>query len=110
MEFFYIIGSIGESGYLSCCRGVDLELLELLGTEYLIEHIISEHQKEVHKKAYWSYTADILKALAESMGVEVERRYADIISNKPVDNRTGDEIALDVITRAGLKVKNDDTV
>lgn len=32
-------------------------------------------------------------------------RYSDIIYPKPVDSRTGDEIALDVIQRLDLKVE-----
>lgn len=31
-------------------------------------------------------------------------RYVDMINPQPVDNRTGDEIALDVINKLGLKV------
>ena len=31
-------------------------------------------------------------------------KYLDLIAKKPVDNRTGEEIAADVIKKCGLKV------
>lgn len=34
----------------------------------------------------------------------INMRYHDIISLGPVDNRTGDEIVIDIVTRLNLKV------
>lgn len=31
-------------------------------------------------------------------------KFADIINPKPVDNRTGEEIAADIIKRSGIEV------
>ena len=31
-------------------------------------------------------------------------KFEDVINPKPVDNRTGDEIAADIINRAGIEV------
>lgn len=47
----------------------------------------------------------MLKAMAEDKTLTC--RYADIMFNKEeeVDNRSGDEIAADIIIRAGLKFK-----
>lgn len=60
------------------------------------------YQEEV---AYRVYVADSLYYQAENK--QLTKRYMDIIRPKPVDTRTGDEIALDVITRLGLKVDNE---
>lgn len=49
--------------------------------------------------------AELLKATAESLGVSVNKNYIDIIEVREVEEKTGDEIALDVIKRAGLKVR-----
>ena len=37
-------------------------------------------------------------------GSYMTNKLSDILDPKPVDNRTGDEIAADIIKRAGLEV------
>lgn len=37
-------------------------------------------------------------------GTYMTSKYVDLINRKPVDSRTGDEIAADVIKKCGLKV------
>lgn len=71
----------------------------------MIEHVVAEHDRMMHEKVYRSYMADLLKVLCESMGGTVSERYIDLIREEPQDTMTGDEIALKVIERAGLKVK-----
>lgn len=51
------------------------------------------------------YVTDILKGLS---GANV--RYFDWIDRKPVDNRTGAEIAAEVMQKAGLKLKGGETI
>lgn len=50
------------------------------------------------------YTVNNIQRLAG--GVSIGKRYHDIVSgiDKPRDTRTGEEIAADVIKRAGLEV------
>lgn len=55
------------------------------------------------------YVTDALRAISESTakyagGPYVQARYADVIKPKPKDTRTGNEIAADVIKKAGLKL------
>ena len=53
----------------------------------------------------------MLKGLAEANGLTVNGRYLDLIDFKNKnDARTGDEIAIDIIKRCGLKVKNNEFV
>lgn len=57
--------------------------------------------------AYKIYTTDALKAVTVNTarfngGSEMKIRFVDLIDKKQVDTRTGDEIALDVIEKAGL--------
>lgn len=52
---------------------------------------------------------DALQAISESAakyagGPYIQTRYADVIKPKPKDTRTGNEIAADVIKKAGLKL------
>lgn len=58
---------------------------------------------------YRVYMTDAAKAFVGNTarangGQELTRRWVDLIDIKPTDNRTGDEIALDVINKAGLKL------
>lgn len=59
--------------------------------------------------AYRVYVTDTLKTIAENTakyagGGYPTKRYADVIKPVPVDRRTGEEIAADVIKKCGLKV------
>ena len=59
--------------------------------------------------AYRIYVADCLRILTENTakiggGSYITAKLADIINPKPVDNRTGEEIAADIIKRAGIEV------
>lgn len=57
------------------------------------------------------YVTDTLKLIAENTsnivrGSSPADRYVDMIKRRPVDRRTGEQIAADVIKKAGLKVVN----
>lgn len=77
----------------------------MYGSNYVIEHVIAEHNDRAEKRLYRCYTTDMLKAIAEGMGATVNSRFVDSLNNEPQDETTGDEIALDIIKRAGLKGK-----
>ena len=51
------------------------------------------------------YTTDMLRVVAMGQRVQSVQRYAELIDHAPKDTRSGEEIAADVITRCGLKVK-----
>ena len=70
----------------------------------MIDHVLAEHNIRMEEKVYRSYTADLLKTIAESVGATVSCRYNDLINHQKEEEKTGDEIALEVIQRAGLKV------
>ena len=61
---------------------------------------IRQYEKEV---AYKFYMSDLL--FFQARGKTQEKRFADLFFNKEkIDPRSADEIALDVIKRAGLHV------
>ena len=68
-----------------------------------MDFIIAFFEKEQEELAYRIYMTDALKALG---GLNI--RYYDILARqrKPQDNRSGTEIAADVIKRCGLVVKS----
>ena len=82
----------------------------MFGRTYVLEHCVKSIREEAEFKAFKVYVTDLLKPIAEFCGAEVNYRYADIISMEKKDTRTGDEIALEVIRNAGLKVKEDDII
>ena len=66
----------------------------------------NQHQRDL---AYRIYVTDCLRMATEntakmSQGSYNAERFYDIINPKPVDNRTGEEIAADIIKRAGIEV------
>ena len=66
----------------------------------------NQHQRDL---AYRIYVTDCLRMVAEntaklSQGTYTATRFYDIISQKPVVNRPGEEIAADIIKRAGIEV------
>ena len=66
----------------------------------------NHHQRDL---AYRIYVTDCLRMATEntakmSQGSYTAARFYDIINPKPVDNRTGEEIAAEIINRAGIEV------
>lgn len=81
-------------------------MLELLGADYVIDHVISEHNRRFEERAFRNYMGDLLKVLAEGKIAQIQYRYADLIDeSKEKNEKTADEIALEVIAKAGLKGK-----
>lgn len=86
-------------------RTINLEMLNLMGSIYVIEHVIAEYEIESEEKFYKTYITDLLKTLAEINNITVSGRFIDLLNISPEPEKTGDEIAKDIIERAGLKVK-----
>ena len=66
----------------------------------------NHHQRDL---AYRIYVTDCLRIISENTaktggGSYITAKFSDIINPKPVDNRTGEEIASDIIKQAGIEV------
>lgn len=66
----------------------------------------NQHQRDL---AYRIYVTDCLRIISENTakmggGSYITAKFPDIINPKPVDNRTGEEIAADIIKLAGIEV------
>ena len=66
----------------------------------------NQHRRDL---AYRIYVTDCLRIISENTakmggGSYITAKFADIINTKPADNRTGEEIAADIIRRAGIEV------
>lgn len=74
-----------------------------------MRYAIARYQSQQRDLAYRIYVADCLRIISEntakmSNGSYVTAKFSDIISHKKVENRTGEEIAADIIKRAGIEV------
>ena len=74
-----------------------------------MRYAIARYQSQQRDSAYRIYVTDCLRIASENTakmvgGSYITAKFADIINPKPVDNRTGEEIAANIIKRAGIEV------
>ena len=74
-----------------------------------MRYAMARYQSQQRDLAYRIYVTDCLRMVAKntsimSQGTYMESRFYDTINPKPVDNRTGEEIAADIIKQAGIEV------
>ena len=74
-----------------------------------MRYAIARFQSQRRDLAYRIYVADCLRIISENTakvggGSYITAKFADIINPKPADNRTGEEIAADIIKQAGIEV------
>lgn len=74
----------------------------------MIDHVLAEHKNRSHERLYRIYTSDMLKSISEFCGNEVYYKYSDLIKPREEEAETGDEVALRVIKRIGLKGKQNE--
>lgn len=67
-----------------------------------MRYVLAELEKEQRTEAYRIYITDSMYYKAQNKYITV--RYYDLLQPKELDDRTGDEIAQDVINRLGLIV------
>lgn len=80
-------------------------MVNLLGTGYVADYCISRFRKRQEEKLYRAYIADALMTLNNNLarafgGNIISTRYSDL--GKPAETRSGDDIAVDIMQRAGL--------
>lgn len=80
-----------------------------LGTKAIISTLPEKLKQDVENELYREYISECLRMLTESTAKIVSNSYMsvsyyDIINPKAKDNRTAEEIVIDVITKAGLEV------
>lgn len=70
-----------------------------------MRYAIARRKKEQRDEAYRIYITDALYSLTNNH--KMLKRYKDVLdaleSNKAIEARSGDEIAIDIIKRAGLQ-------
>lgn len=75
----------------------------------MIDHCVAEFQQRQKVLAYQRYVADGIKVISENTakfvgGSYLTKYFVDLINHQE-DERTGDEIAEEIIRKAGLTLK-----
>ena len=74
-----------------------------------MRYAVARLKEKQRDEAYRIYITDSLKLITENTahfvegGQYITKRWIEVVENKPTDNRSGEEIAMDVIKRAGLR-------
>ncbi len=76
----------------------------------MIDHCVSLFNKRAKEESYKNYIADTLKLINDNLakrigGSFIQARYSELTKRNNEPEKSGDEIARDIIRRAGLKVK-----
>lgn len=110
MGFFYFVGCCGAEAW--DYTGINLEMLDLIGKGYIVDHCVSLFENRAKERLFQIYITDTLKCLNDNVakvfgGATLKMRYYDLLESgkKTESEKTGDEIALEIIRKAGLKVK-----
>ena len=74
-----------------------------------MRYAIARYQSQRRDLAYRIYVAECLRMINENAASGggssyMAVKFEDVINPKHVDNRTGEEIAADIIKRAGIEV------
>ena len=101
---------MGADWYLTCVKTIRLDLLDLFGSDYVIEHCTSEYLEKAKEKERTYYIANCLKNINEIIANQFGGKYLSIglkeaLEPEKENTRTGDDIARDIIKRAGLSVQ-----
>lgn len=78
----------------------------------MIDHALAFLRREREEELYRSYLAETVRLAGEDIarltgGQYLAKSWSELISPEMPDERSGDEIAADVIRKAGLKLKGD---
>lgn len=96
-------------------------MIDLLGRRYIIEHIASDYRRRKRYEAFQIYVTDVLKGIADlnlkyfsrdNTAEYITRRFYEVLNPAKIDTRSADEIASDVLKRAGLSLSggNDERI
>lgn len=83
-------------------------MLDLYGSGYVFEHVLSSIQQEQRQRRYQNYIADVLRLMGENVaglchGMYITTKWSDMADPQKQEERNADDIARDIIKRAGLR-------
>lgn len=101
---------MGEREFKECIQSIRLDLLELFGRGYVIEHCVSAFVKMQEDKAFRVYVTDALKAIADNTarqvkGATLSKRFVDLITPEPSAEEIADNEQRAQETISGIRRK-----
>ena len=74
-----------------------------------MRYAVARYQRDRRDMAYRIYVTDCLRMITQNTAHKegdryITAKYSELIDPNPKETRTGDEIAADVIKRAGIEV------
>ena len=99
---------MGAEDYFRHCQSINLDFLRVYGRRYVAEHVIAAVKEDAEERRYRAYITDALMIITENTaryagGKHLTKRW--YAKYEPKDERTPDEIAIDVIKNAGLTLQ-----
>lgn len=70
-----------------------------------MRYVKAKYEEYKEEMTYRIYLSETLYQSARGNGLNMH--FTDVLEPKPVDTRTADEIALETIAKAGLKLENE---
>ena len=100
---------MGADRYGEYIQSIRLDLLELFGSGYVIQHCISAFTKEQKETAYRTYVTDALKVIAENTarfngGMTMNARFAEIIA--PPSQEEDSITAVEIVDNIRKKIRS----
>ena len=88
---------MGADGFAECLDTIRIDLMDILGKGYIIQHCVAFLKNKAVYKAYQICVTDALKVIAENTahangGLTLNMRFADVISDEQPEERTEEEI------------------
>lgn len=68
-----------------------------------MKYVVASYESHIDDLKYRHYVANSLQA--NPQGKWITATFEEVLNPKPVDNRTGDEIVIDMIKKHGFKPK-----
>lgn len=110
---------MGAAEYFKLIQDIRLDMLDLCGSSYVIEHCMAAFSVSQERKLYQSYVAECMRVITENtaglskQGKYITMRYMDIIKPQKEetqkDTRSAEEIIASIKSKLGRKeVKNDE--
>ena len=88
---------MGAESYAECLETINIDLLQILGKSYIIQHCVAFLKNRAILRAYQTYVTDALKVIAENTAGTgkahtLNMRFADLISEEKPEERTEQDI------------------
>lgn len=86
--------------------------MEIHGRGYVVDHCVAAYMRDLEEARYRAYVTDALMSIAQNTcnfagGSTMSGRWYQ--GGRPRDDRDGDEIVLDIVTKLGLTYKGGET-